>query len=219
MFFGLSALFALLPNPNRRRSVYPYEAASDEDLYRRFAGGDERAFEVLLDRHGDRVFGYLVRFFGDRETARDLVQEVFMRVIAGAGSFRGESSFSTFLYRVVRNLCVDVMRSRAVRPESGAASLDAPDDPEDRPLKDVIPAAGLDGVSRALSRELSQALEGCLARLPAEQREVFLLREVEGLKFSEIAAVLDLNENTVKSRMHYAVQTLRRCLAAFGNQP
>ncbi len=204
--------------PKAGRAVCPLVGLSDEDLYRRFAQGEERAFEILLNRHGDQVFGYLVRFFGDREAARDLVQEVFMRVITGASSFRGECSFRTFLFRVVRNLCIDVMRSRAARPEAGAASLDAVSDPEDRPLSEIVPGREPDGAHRGLSRELSAALEEALARLPAEQREVFLMREAQGLKFAEIAEVLGVNENTVKSRMHYAVQSLRKALAAFGDE-
>lgn len=216
MFGFLALLLAPAAKPEPGRPVYPLAALSDEDLYRRFAAGEERAFEVLLDRHGDRVFGYLARFFGDRETARDLVQEVFMRVITGASSFRGDCSFRTFLFRVARNLCIDVMRSRAARPDAGAASLDAVEDPDDRPLCEVVAGREPDGVARGLSRELSGALEQALARLPAEQREVFLMREAEGLKFAEIAQVLGVNENTVKSRMHYAVLALRRELAAFG---
>jgi len=217
VFGFLSLLLAPAAKPTGGRPVYPLAGLADEDLYRRFAGGEERAFGVLLDRHGDRVFGYLVRFFGDRETARDLVQEVFMRVITGAPSFRGDCSFRTFLFRVVRNLCIDVMRARAARPDAGAASLDAVEDPDDRPLSEVVAGREPDGVHRGLSRELSAALEEGLARLPPEQREVFLMREAEGLKFAEIAQVLGVNENTVKSRMHYAVQALRRDLAAFGD--
>lgn len=216
MLAFLALWLAPVAKPKVGHPVYPLAGLDDEDLYRRFAEGDERAFEVLLDRHGDRVFGYLVRFFGDREMARDLAQEVFMRVIAGASGFRGDCSFVTFLFRVVRNLCIDVMRSRAARPDAGAASLDAVTDPDDRPLSEVVAGHEPDGVARGLSRELSQALTQALARLPAEQREVFLMREAEGLKFAEIAQVLGVNENTVKSRMHYAVQALRRELAAFG---
>jgi RNA polymerase sigma-70 factor (ECF subfamily) len=190
---------------------------TDEDLYRRFSEGEEKAFAVLLDRHGGKVMGYLTRFFGDAELAADLTQDVFLRVVSAAGDFRGESSFKTFLFRVVRNLCIDVMRSRRARPDFNAASLDhgKDGDEDDRPLSEAIPGTAPGGELRVLSGELSGTLEGALGRLPAEQREVFLMREVEGLKFCEIAQVLGINENTVKSRMHYAVTSLRVALAGF----
>ena len=197
------------------KTVLSQEGLSDEELYRRFAKGEERAFRLLLDRHGDKVLGYLTRFFGDRELATDLTQEVFLRVIKGANRFRGDSSFTTFLFRIVRNLCIDKMRSRAARPDTNAASLDQGANPEARPLSETIAGREPDGEHRTLSGELSTALEDGLGRLPAEQREVFLMREVEGLKFAEIAAVLRTNENTVKSRMHYALVSLRRTLATF----
>ena len=201
------------------RFVSSYAVATDEELYRRFAGGDERAFEVLLDRHGGKVLGYFHRFFGDRELAEDLTQEVFLRVASSAGRFRGDSSFTTFVFRIVRNLCIDHMRYRSSRPETGARSLEEPGlNGEGSPLGDRIPARDPTGVghARTESREMSGALEKGLAALPPEQREVFLLREVEGMKFGEIAALTGVTESTVKSRMRYALKALRGSLEAFG---
>ncbi len=213
--------FLLVLQRNRSTSVHPADPGSDEDLYRRYAEGDQRAFRVLLNRHGGAVLGYLTRFFGDREMANDLTQEVFLRVISAAGDFRGESSFRTYLFRIVRHLCIDVMRSRGARPDARARSLDGPvgSDPDGRSLAEVVPGKSLPGDARTLSGELSQALEAGLARLTDEQREVFLMREVEGLRFPEIAEVLGVNENTVKSRMHHAVLNLRESLAGFRERP
>lgn len=202
-------------------SSVQYGQAADEDLYRRYAEGDDRAFAVLLDRWGGRVVGYLTRYFGDRDMAEDLTQEVFLKVIAAAADFRGESSFRTFLFRIVRNLCIDVVRARSVRPDLAAASLDgtAGDDPDGRLLAEVLPGDSPAGDQRTLSGELSEAFLRGLTALPEEQREVFLMREVEGLKFREIADVLRVNENTVKSRMHYAVLGLREALDGFRERP
>jgi len=204
----------LFSKRNPGASVHSIGGLSDEELYRRFADGDERAFEVLLDRHGGRVLGYMHRFFGDYELACDLTQDVFLRVISAAPDFRGNCSFLTFLFRVIRNLCIDVMRSRRSRPDAGAASLDD-DDCGERPLSEVVPGNSPRGEDRTFSQELSVAVEAALGRLPAEQREVFLMREVEGLKFSQIAEILGVNENTVKSRMHYALTSLRASLEGF----
>lgn len=197
--------------PKKASSVSQDSTSSDEVLYRRFANGDEKAFEVLLGRYGSRVFGYLVRFFGDRELAGDLTQEVFIRVISAAQDFRGESSFATFIFRITRNLCIDFMRSRGARPDCDAASLNSGSEIKDRIVISNLPG----GDERTLSDELSSALMAALAALPPEQREVFLMREFEGLRFAEIASLLGVNENTVKSRMHYAVMHLRSALQGF----
>ena len=211
----LFLILSLLANRKAARSVLEDTRPADEELYRQFAEGDERAFAVLLDRYGDRVLGYLTRFFGDREMATDLTQDVFLRVIQAADDFRGQSSFATFVFRIVRNLCIDVMRSRASRPDARALPLDGDGGDESRSLSEVIAGPSPEGDARTFSNELSTALEAGLARLPAEQREVFLMREVEGLRFGEIADVLGVNENTVKSRMHYAVTSLRQSLGSF----
>jgi RNA polymerase sigma-70 factor, ECF subfamily len=201
----------------RGPSVHSRDPRTDEELYRRYADGDERAFRVLLDRHGGEVLGYLARFFGDREMATDLTQDVFLKVIAAAADFRGDSSFRTFLFRIVRNLCIDVMRSRSSRPDARARSLDAPahGDDDARPLSDSLAGPAPEADLRTLSGELSGALEVALARLPVEQREVFLMREVDGLRFPEIATILGVNENTVRGRMHTAVTRLRQDLSGF----
>lgn len=215
----LLILLAFFSKPKSRASVYPGATESDETLFELFSGGDERAFEVLLDRHGDEVFGYLTRFFGDRELAADLTQDVFLKVIASAGAFRGESSFRTFLFRVVRNLCIDVMRSRSARPDSRASSLDSRGPGGEGPsLEERVAGTSPEGSARTFSHELSGALEAGLRRLPDEQREVFLMREVECLKFREIAVILAINENTVKSRMNYAIKSLRESLDAFAER-
>ncbi len=211
----LFLILSLLANRKAARSVLADGKPADEELYRQFAEGDERAFAVLLDRYGNRVLGYLTRFFGDREMATDLTQDVFLRVIQAADDFRGQSSFATFVFRIVRNLCIDVMRARAARPDAGALPLDGDGGDDSRPLSEVVAGPSPEGDARTFSNELSTALEAGLVKLPAEQREVFLMREVEGLRFGEIADVLGVNENTVKSRMHYAVTSLRESLGSF----
>lgn len=218
----LLLLFLLfLVHRNRSAAVHCKDPASDEDLYRRYAEGDERAFRMLLDRHGGAVLGYLTSYFGDREMATDLTQDVFLKVIAAAEDFRGESSFRTYLFRIVRNVSIDALRARRARPDGRATSMDAPlgHDPDGRAFGDTVAGTAPGGDQQTLSGELSQALEAGLAGLSQEQREVFLMRQVEGLRFHEIAAILGVNENTVKGRMHYAVTNLRESLAGFRERP
>lgn len=197
--------------PKRQTNVYLLGSLTDEELYRRFAAGDEEAFEALFERYGDRVFGYLARFFGDREVAKDLTQEAFTRVIVAARTFRGECSFATFIFRIVRNLCTDFLRSHS---KSATLALDTSDE-NGRPLSERLSTREHDNVDKAFSEEIAKALERALEVLPEEQREVFLLRASQGLSFREIAEVLGVNENTAKSRMHYAVRALRQHLSGF----
>jgi len=203
----------------RRSSVHLLRGLSDEDLYRRYANGEEEAFEVLLQRHGDAVHGYLFRYFGDRDLAADLAQEVFLRLVSAAREFRGDSSFRTFLFRIVRNLCIDHVRSRAVRPPIDSLDGGVGDDPEGPPLRERVAGPAPDPSAGTFSGELQQALEAALADLSPALREVFLMRAVEGLRFPEIAAILGVNENTVRGQMHTAVMRLRRRMGGFLDLP
>ncbi len=179
---------------------------TDEALYRDYAAGDNRAFRVLLDRHGDAVYRFLTRQLGDPDTAADVTQEVFLKVIATAGEFRGDATFRTFLFQVARNAAVDAARSRSRRPDA-------------TPLREELAGSAADDDGRAFSGELCRALEAGLERLPPEQREAFLLREVEDLTFPEIAAVQGVGAETARGRVLYAMKSLRRSLDGFGGLP
>lgn len=210
-------LLALL----RRARAASTGTRSDEDLYRVYAeDGDPQAFRELLDRHGTVVYRYLTRYLGDDEMARDVTQDAFVRVVTGAANFRGQSSFRTYLFTLVRHAAIDAVRTRRRRPDGTAGSLDAPSGPD---ADDPPPVARLaipdHGDHRTLSGELSRAMEHGLARLPGEQREAFLLREVDGLTFPEIGAIQGVNLETARSRVTYAIRSLRQSLAGFGGQP
>ena len=181
---------------------------TDERLMQRFQGGDERAFEVLVHRHRTPVFSFLVRLTGDRARAEDLCQEAFLRVVRAADDWKPKAPFRTWLYSIARNQAVDEARRQTFRraePLDGAASSAASDDP--------APDRSADA---ALVRP---KLEAALTSLPDEQREVFLLREHAGLRFHEIAEVTGTPVNTVKSRMRYALESLREKLVALGVDP
>ncbi len=174
----------------------------------RFQAGDDRAFEVLVRRHRTPVFSFLVRLTGDRARAEDLCQEAFLRVVRAADGWQPRAPFRTWLFSIARNQAVDEARRQAFRraePLDGAASRAASDDP--------APDRSADAAL------LRPRLEAALAALPDEQREVFLLREYAGLRFHEIAEVTGTPENTVKSRMRYALESLREKLAALGIGP
>jgi len=215
------AFLVLLAMWKRGRPTTGFDPRSDEQLYREYGTGDEHAFRVLLDRHGSGVYRYLTRYLGDEEMARDVTQDAFVRVITGADGFRGQSSFRTYLFTLVRHAAIDAVRTRGRRPDlRGGGAFDGPDDrlPGDPWLVQRMSVAD-HAHQRTLSGELSEALEVGLAQLPSEQREAFLLREAEGLTFPEIGAIQGVNLETARSRVGYAVKSLRRSLAGFGGQP
>ena len=189
---------------------------SDEALMSAYRAGDARAFERLVARHEKRVWNFLRRFVRDATTAEDLLQEVFLRVIKSADEWRGAAKFSTWLYTIARNLCVDHAR-RAVHRD--AASLDGPAHAgadADATLHDRIPSTGPGAEALVADREARVKIDRAIAALPPDQREVFLMREVMEMPFAEIAIAVGASEPTVKSRMRYALEKLRAALVDLG---
>jgi RNA polymerase sigma-70 factor (ECF subfamily) len=184
------------------------EERGDEALMEAYQRGDTRAFEVLLTRHQRPVFNFLARQVGNPALAEDLMQEVFLRVIRGAAEYKREAKFTTWLYTIARNLCVDTARRAKHRQ---AASLDQPvgRGESKSTMGDFVADQGA-AVDRAvINRELQGRLKDAIGQLSDEQREVFLMREALNLPFKEIADIVGCPENTVKSRMRYALEHLR----------
>jgi RNA polymerase sigma-70 factor, ECF subfamily len=181
---------------------------ADEVLMVAYQKGDVRAFEILLTRHRRPVFNFILRYVGLRETAEDLLQETFLRVIKGAEAYQRQAKFTTWLYTIARNLCVDQSRRAKHRK---AQSLDAPmnSSADSGTLLDVIPANEIASDRQTVNKELHLKMEAALSRLSEEQREVFLMREFLDMPFKDIAQVVGVPENTVKSRMRYALEKLR----------
>ena len=186
---------------------------TDEELLAAYQQGDPAAFEALLRRHRGPLFTFLLRMLGNREKAEDLAQETFLRIVKGAQAWERRARFQTWLFTIARNLCVDEARRERFRR---ADSLDADGPSGEPPLADSVPGGEIDPGRGAESARLRPILQNALLSLPVEQREVFVLREQAGLPFREIAALVGANENTVKSRMRYALDGRRKALAAAG---
>lgn len=179
---------------------------TDEELMLAFAKGDASAFEALVGRHRSHVFTFLLRSCGNRARAEDLLQETWLRVIRGSADYRvTKAKFTTWLFTLARNLVLDHARKRSSH---------------DAPLDEVAMATlASDDASpeqAAHAAGLRPLLERALATLPSEQREVFLLREYAGMPFKDIAEVTGTSDNTVKSRMRYALDALRQRLVELG---
>jgi RNA polymerase sigma-70 factor, ECF subfamily len=197
-----------------RRAV-AYEELSDEDLMFAYAEGDVDAFSVLLKRHERPLYNFILRSCRNPDVADELVQEVFLRVVKSGSSYQKTAKFTTWLYTLARNICIDRARKTSRRVE---VSLDQKIGGEDdgRTLLDGLAdlnaqAANIDHDRKEFRALLAKALE----ELPEEQREVFLMREVSGLKFQEISEVLGVPLPTVKSRMRYALEFLRGAMASY----
>jgi RNA polymerase sigma-70 factor (ECF subfamily) len=189
---------------------------TDEELLAAFQQGDASAFERLLRRHRAPLYTFLVRMLGDREQAEDLAQETFLRVVKGAAAWEHRARFQTWLYAIARNLCVDrARRDRFRRSESA----DAPIEEGGPTILDGAQSESPGPDRAAESERMRPLLARALLALPPDQREVFILREQAGLPFKEIAALVSANENTVKSRMRYALEGLRKALEAAGISP
>ncbi len=186
----------------------------DEDLMEAFRDGDASAFEILLQRHERKVFNFIFRMVRQRELANDLLQETFLRVVKNAGRYSRKAKFTTWLYTIARNQCIDAQRRAKHRRHP---SLDAPigGEANGRTLMDRLPGTGEDGLTRTDSSEVGTRIEAAIEELSAEQREVFVMREFQHLPFKEIAAAVGASENTVKSRMRYALEKLRLALADY----
>jgi RNA polymerase sigma-70 factor, ECF subfamily len=171
---------------------------ADVEWVRLAQKGDRAAFSALVRRHQDRIYRHLLHLTGSREEALELAQEVFIKAWEALPDWRPDAQFHTWIYRIASNAALDVLRRRKV--VQFVVLQDDYDELSDSPG----PEAQLQ------ARQGLRALDAALARLAPEQREIILLREVEGLSYSELAAFLDIDEGTVKSRLARA----RAALAA-----
>lgn len=186
---------------------------TNEALMQRFQQGDSAAFRVLLERHRGGIYNFVLRHVGNKTAAEDLLQEVFLRVVQGAHRFKLESKFTTWLYTIARNLCVDRARKMKFRRHK---SLDQPTGTESQStLGERVPDDRAATDREAIGSELQIHLAEAIGTLRDDQREVFLMREYSNLPFKEIAKIVGVPENTVKSRMRYALEHLRKALSEY----
>lgn len=175
---------------------------ADEALMLAYGRGDVAAFDLLYDRHRQRLYRFLLRELGDRALADEIYQDVWQRVIAARAGWRPEAGFAAWLYRIARNRVADHWRAARHRPP-------APEDADARLARvpdDDTPE------HRMASDERSDGLRRALAALPAEQREVVLLRLEQELTLEEIGALTGAGRETVKSRLRYAMDKLRAAM-------
>ena len=189
----------------------------DEELrlIRRVQAGETDAFEDLVRAHEKTVYNLALRMTGNPQDAEDMAQEAFLKAYRSLPEFRGESKFSVWLYRIVSNLCLDLLRARKRRPTQSMTLQD--DEGEENQLE--IPDEHF-SPEKLLDRRLTrESVQRGLDALPDDARQILLLREIRGMSYEEIAETLGLEPGTVKSRIFRARKRLCAFLMQDGNLP
>lgn len=192
----------LVASPERR-----LEADADLDVVRLVQGGDVAAFDRLIVKYRERVYGILYHMTSNREDAADLTQEAFIKAFQSIHRFGGQSSFFTWLYRIAVNSTLSHLRKARLRSFFSLERIDS-----DEPVSKEIIAALTDktGADRdTYVRELQEKLNDAMLKLSIKHRTVVTLFEIDGLSHQEIADVMDCSVGTVRSRLHYAKQLLQ----------
>ncbi|MDA1194151.1 MAG: RNA polymerase sigma factor [Planctomycetota bacterium] len=188
----------------------PADQCTDDELMLRCGRGHTAALEELMGRHTGAAHRYAWRIFRDHHTAEDIVQEFFIKLFRNAARYQPRGHFTTYFYRVLANLCFDSLRKRKRRRKIQAVQLD----PIEAEGTELEPLAHPDESDRRLrAHEAKDAVHAALVALPLHVREALELREFEGLRYREIAEVMDVSLNEVKVLLHRGRKLLARTLA------
>jgi RNA polymerase sigma-70 factor (ECF subfamily) len=181
----------------------------DASLVKRYQLGDIRAFNELANRWQSKIHRFSYGFFGNTDDASEITQKTLIRVYNKVRELEEPGKFSSWIYRIANNLCLDELKRAGRRKSSPLGSW-----------SEQIPESENHVPSRQLeTKELGVIIQNALLSLPDDQRVVIILKEFEGMKFREIAEILDESENTIKSRMYYGLKTLRKILTKQNIQP
>jgi RNA polymerase sigma-70 factor (ECF subfamily) len=190
----------------------PEARERDAELVRASQAGDRGAFDQLVERYKEIVYAVSYRFARDPDLAMDLAQEAFVRAYRGIRGFKGKSSFSTWLYRIAVNSCIDYTRRRSRTVEPNTVPEEVADFAGSEPAE-TRPGSRPDAF--ALTSELGEQIQRAIDALPDYHKSVFVLYEIQGLSYKEIAQVVGCSIGTVMSRLHYARKKLRAMLEPY----
>ena len=185
----------------------------DSEVVGAFLEGEERAYGELVDRYQTRLLNFIFRTIGDREKAEDLVQEVFIRVYRHLHRFDRSKKFSTWIYTIASNLAKNELRNRSRNPLVLFQAVQKNWQDDDRPVQFEDATSRPDDMYR--KRHLREIVEESVAKLPEHHRNVFILRELEGNSYEEIAEITDCNLGTVKSRLNRARNSFAEIVAPY----
>jgi len=203
---------SLWPGRAERRGKSPaadLESLTDAQLVERLRDGDESSLDEVIGRYGARVRTYLGLLVRDQTWAEDLTQETFVRVMENAATYHPQYPFSVWLFRIARNLAIDLLRRDKIHQRAMDTLKSEPQAFDPRSRRSSSPLSQLE------ERELNHQFEGAVQRLPESFRTVFLLRHFEGMSYEEIADVVGVPLKTVSTRLHRARTQLRHYLASY----
>jgi RNA polymerase sigma factor (sigma-70 family) len=184
-------------------------------LIRRILAGETQLFEAFFNENQTAVYNLALRMTGSEQDALDASQDAFLKAFHSLSSFRGDSKFSVWLYRLTSNACLDLLRRRSRRSE--VSLTECGDDDEAEPAELSIPDERFCPETELDKKELREAVQRAVVHLPPDFQQALLLREVSGLSYEEIAETLQLESGTVKSRIFRARKKLIQLLMADGN--
>jgi RNA polymerase sigma-70 factor (ECF subfamily) len=197
----------LTPGSRARRG--PADRCTDDELMLRCGRGHTAALNELMDRYRDAAYRYAWRIFRDHHTAEDITQEFFVKLFRNAARYQPRGHFTTYFYRVLANLCFDLLRKRKRRKKVQAIQMD-PIEAEGTELEPL--ARDTDPTAPLRAQETQDAVRSALKSLPLHVREAIELREFEGLRYREISEVMDVSLNEVKVLLHRGRKLLARAL-------
>lgn len=184
----------------------------ENEIIRSVLRGNVNDFEKLVTAYEKNVYNLALRMVGDPEDAADMTQETFIKAYRALSSFRGDSKFSSWLYRIASNVCLDFLRSRSRHPQVSLSTTD-----EDDRTTFELPDMSRNPEEQLMKKLSMEAVRRGLEQLPEQQRQILVLRELGGLSYAELARILGLEEGTVKSRIFRARKRLCAILLRDGN--
>ncbi|WP_415909841.1 sigma-70 family RNA polymerase sigma factor [Oleiharenicola sp. Vm1] len=197
----------LVTSPERQQ-----EADADFEVVKRVQAGDVAAFDVLIRKYRERLFGVVYNLTSNREDTADLVQDAFIKAFQSINRFQGQSSFFTWLYKIAVNTTLSHLRKNKLRTFFSLEKVQE-DGASTEILNQLTDTSGAD--RDAYLKELQEKLNEALQKLSIKHRTVITLFEIDGLSHAEIAEVMDCSEGTVRSRLHYAKQFLQGELSKY----
>lgn len=190
---------------------------TDEQYMLDYQKGDQSAFEFLLTKHQNGIYNFLYRMMGHGPHLEEAFQEVFVRVIRSRDSYTPTAKFSTWIYTIARNYCIDFSRKKKFRHTISLNNDEGSGDDDSKiSLMEKIPDEKPSQSEEVAAKRLQNVIDEALNLINPDQKEVFLLRHKQGLAFDEIAQIVDASVNTVKSRMRYALTSLQEELKKYG---
>ena len=187
-------------------------ATDDLTLVQRVRSGDQRAFKALVERYQRKVYSVALGMLKDKEEARDVAQEAFIKVYKYLEHFKGDASFYTWIYRITVNICIDVMRRKGGKSEHIEFDETIANDTAEANIGALGTRLGTNPQKSMLRKELAEKIQAALAEVPEKHRAILLLREVEGMSYEDLSRTLGIPKGTVMSRLFHARLKVQKIL-------